>query len=265
MAFNFQSYERNTQQPTVTAQPLQDCLAKTRLGVDGSISKGCTVEAHLQAVCYVLRELRKCSDNTPRAGLMPPIAEWLSALHDIGKLTPVFQEKIYAALGIKKNFGVSFPLEKENHGLSTQLVLRRRFGARFAQLAAAHHGYGLLSTTFYTDKAEWLGGPEWEKLRDTTIDALESALALPTFDPNQLVDRTIPAILGAVILADWLGSSMEIPYGVQPTQEWAAKTVADAGFSPCRVKPNLRFEDIFPFSPNALQQRVLHNVLPGAC
>ncbi|MDQ0288266.1 CRISPR-associated helicase Cas3' [Oligosphaera ethanolica] len=265
MAFNFQSYAQKSQQPPIAVQPLADCLAKTIRRPDGSQHMGCTVEAHLQAVCYVLRELKKSFAHTSLVDFLPPIAEWLAALHDIGKLTPVFQEKIYAALGIKKNFGVSYPFEKENHGLSTQLVLRRRFGDRFSQVAAAHHGFGFLSTTFHSEDSQWLGGAEWDTLRDQMITNLENELALPAFDPDQLDEQTISAVLGAVILADWLGSSMEIPYGVQPTPEWAARTVAEAGFRPCEVRQGLRFEDVFPFSPNALQDRLLREIHPGAC
>lgn len=265
MSFNFNAYSQSSQPSAVTAPPLKECLAKTRLASDGSQVCGCTVEAHLRAVCLVLRELRNVFVGTPVYALLPPVTEWLSALHDIGKMTPVFQQKIYAALKIKKDFGISFPLEKENHGLSTQLVLRQRFGERFAKISAAHHGFGFLSTSYHTEQAEWLGGSEWEKLRKLLIENLERYLDLPAYDAREIVEESISVMLGAVILADWLGSSMDIPHGTEPNERWAAKTVADAGFTPCKIRQNLRFEEIFPFAPNPLQSLMQQEIHPGGC
>lgn len=265
MSFNFNAYSQPSQPAAVTAPPLHECLAKTRLAPDGSQVFGCTVEAHLQAVCLTIRELRNIFAGTPVYALLPPIVEWLSALHDIGKMTPVFQQKIYAALKIKKDFGISFPLEKENHGLSTLLVLRQRFGEQFAKIASAHHGFGFLSPSYHTEQAEWLGGPEWEKLRKRLIENLKYRLGLPDYNAGEIVEENISAMLGAVILADWLGSSMDIPYGIEPNETWAAKTVADAGFKPCDILQNLCFEDIFPFAPNPLQSLLLQEIHPGGC
>lgn len=245
--------------------PLDDCLAKTKIAPDGTKIRGCTVEAHLRAVCYVLRELREHFADTTLYAMLSPVTEWLCALHDIGKMTPVFQKKIYAALKIRKDFGLSFPLENENHGLSTQLILRRSFGERFARVAAAHHGFGFLSTTFHTEQSPWLGGPEWETLRESLIGNLKRELALPDFNPNELDEKIISALIGAVILADWLGSSMDIPYGAQPTPKEAALAVADAGFISFEVRRGLDFADVFPFPPNALQEKLLQEIHPGGC
>lgn len=64
----------------------EECLAKTLKG-----EKGCDVVTHLQLCTLVLRALKECFLQTPKAAVFSEAAEYLAAVHDIGKATPGFQ------------------------------------------------------------------------------------------------------------------------------------------------------------------------------
>ena len=81
---------------------LEDCLAKTEF-VDGNTVKGMTVKEHCVLTGYIAKELYKtiyASNN-----LIPYISQsdFIASLHDIGKISKPFQNKIYGALSEKED------------------------------------------------------------------------------------------------------------------------------------------------------------------
>ncbi len=263
MGFDFSKYEQAAEPEAISAMPLSECLAKTRINSAGEKLAGCTVLAHSLATSLVFRELIKVYEGTARHVLLPPEGEWLCALHDLGKLTPGFQQKIYAAIKIRKDFGSRSSFGKENHALSSQLFLRGQFGEQFARLAGAHHGTGFLSTQFHSESDFGMGGPAWKELRVEFVRQLEKLLPMPPPKNFSVDEETMPVLLGALILADWLSSSMDIAYGDCPDEALLAETVRLSGFAPFRLVKNLSFRDIFPFAPNCLQVALQAKVCAG--
>lgn len=152
---------------------LKECLAKTRQLPDGTC-------------CLVLRELRRHFAGTPLETRIPPVADWLCALHDIGKMTPLFQQKIYAAPGIDRFPSRGLEQVDVDHALCSQILLEDSFGEKFACLAGAHHGIGCRANLLRRSSCDWLGGPGWDAQRLRLIDELKARLNLPPFDAGEI-------------------------------------------------------------------------------
>ena len=69
---------------------------------------------------------------------------------------------------------------------------------------------------------------------------------------------------GLTTVADWIGSGWQFE---NPTDDWRDKiiTAVDAaGFIPPKMKPDLVFSEIFPFSPRQTQIRLIEAAMqPG--
>ncbi len=241
-----------------------ECMAKTRKTPDGTCVPGCSVFVHLLAVCLVLRELRRHFAGTPLEKQLPAVADWLGALHDIGKMTPLFLRKIYAALGIDRFPGRSLDSVKEDHARCSQILLEEQFGEAFARLAGAHHGVGFRLNPYRRNACDWLGGSGWDALRTQLLGELDTELELPPFDAGEITARNEAVLLGATILADWIGSGMDLSPEAVPDSELAASAVRQAGFLPFRVLPGLDFKALFGFPPNSLQSLIAGRIEPGA-
>jgi len=75
--------------------PLDDCAAKTVKLTDGSVTKGVNVRTHCQIVGCVAQELIRRQPQWLHESLFPKGSELVAAAHDLGKISPHFQEKIY--------------------------------------------------------------------------------------------------------------------------------------------------------------------------
>ena len=240
-----------------------ECLAKTCGGGPGS-----DVATHLRLCARVLRELRRTFAGTPREMFLAGAAEYLAALHDVGKITPGFQQKIHGALG--ESLGL-VPMEGSvDHAEFSGWILRQRCGELFAKLAAAHHGlaHELDNPERNNDSAEKCGGSGWSALRWKIIGEVLDSLGLEPLPPvpsqlTEIDEKQAPAICGGVIIADWLSSGIELPLGCDADDGQVRQKVRDAGFAPLEVRKNLSFEEIFGFPPNALQQLCLRRGIPG--
>jgi CRISPR-associated endonuclease/helicase Cas3 len=79
--------------------PLDACLAKTVKLADGNTTKGITVSTHCQIVGHVALELIHRQPQWLQESLYPKGSALVAAAHDLGKVSPNFQEKIYSAAG----------------------------------------------------------------------------------------------------------------------------------------------------------------------
>ncbi len=241
--------------------PLDRMLAKTR-GQD----KRCSVFTHLYSTCMVLRMIRKLWTGYPREEEIPPLADWLAALHDIGKVTVAFQDKIYRAIGQSPwaespSAGIS---DDTNHAKYSQILLKKEFGRIFAGMAGCHHGAVQKLSLGDTEGNEALGGSEWVPLREALIQELKQTLDLPDCDFKNIPREKIDVIVGAVILADWISSGMDLPFGgVLPDETTIRDAVVKAGFTPFQISRHFGFTDIFPFHPNELQKTAFSAITPG--
>lgn len=78
--------------------PLDQCLAKSRKTGEGIVLPGRLVLSHCQIVGEVARAMMMRMPGWLQAALFPRGAELIAAAHDIGKVSPTFQKKIYCAL-----------------------------------------------------------------------------------------------------------------------------------------------------------------------
>ena len=84
------------------ALPLSDCLAKTYTDDTDNKLAGRSVFSHCQIVGEIAREIIARLPNWLRHELFSNGMELIAAAHDIGKISPKFQKKIYHALGLDK-------------------------------------------------------------------------------------------------------------------------------------------------------------------
>lgn len=78
--------------------PDLECIAKTNLLPDGRLIQGSDVFTHCKIVGLVAQELIRRLPEWLRRALFPEGSELVAAVHDIGKISPGFQEKIYRAM-----------------------------------------------------------------------------------------------------------------------------------------------------------------------
>ena len=77
------------------ALELDDCLAKTYKSISGEKLAGRKVLNHIHIVGEVARELLNRMPDWLVTELFPNGSELIAAAHDIGKVSPSFQEKLY--------------------------------------------------------------------------------------------------------------------------------------------------------------------------
>lgn len=247
------------------------CWAKTlpdgrRPGIivrDHCLNVGCVAEALLALLPPQLR------------ALLPPdnATATLAALHDVGKVSPGFQQKCDAWLA---ELGLTATAKKENwailethHGKVTALALREHFRAkwgddrweRVAHCIGAHHGslFGkLFAKPPKKDPTVWAA-----TARHELIAELQRLLGdLPT-KPAKLPESALWCLAGLVTVADWIGSDERFfspcasaqPRALEAARADAQRAVASIGWGASRVRPNLRFTDLFGEDPFDLQVR----------
>lgn len=254
------------QSPSIPLLPETEWIAKTRTVYhDGEAEreKGCTLYTHLWTTCMILRILKGIWREFPRGELISPEAERLAADHDIGKATPFFLSKIYRSINILfpwNNIVTDIP---GGHAECSQRILLHT-GAAFAKLAGAHHGSPPQDLRLQSGSMEHiLGNKEWENSRCNFLKKLHEDLNLG--DVGNIPKDREAITLGAVILADWLSSSMDLPADtLLPDQKSIRKVIENAGLLPVSWKTKLPFHEIFGFSPNPLQKACAGIAHPGS-
>jgi CRISPR-associated endonuclease/helicase Cas3 len=244
--------------------PLEKCLAKTVTECSGAIGPGNTVLTHTTHVGLVARELVQRLPQWLREYLYPEGCELVAACHDVGKVSPTFQRKIYAAL--------------TNHPLPTVLqttdaTLERGWGGhagcsqfaleaivadrRIALVAGQHHGSSPGKRLHANDAV--LGGSQWQQQREELIRALKSALGCDW--PTIKNDAQALALAGLTTIADWIGSG---EYFTKVSDNEISATVEtavnSAGFIPPQLQPDLTFADLFGFAPHTIQSQFYEQV-----
>ena len=118
------------------------CLAKTRKTENG-IEKGCDLFTHLVSTARIIEALDSLYKKTPRESLFQSQGKslhWLAALHDLGKATPSFQNKIYKAIDTHFKLGSGeYFYSDMSHASFSRLLLKGK-DELFSKLAGAHHG-----------------------------------------------------------------------------------------------------------------------------
>lgn len=249
--------------------PYEQCWAKTTENgnpgvsvLDHCLNVGCVAEALLALLPSQLHEL------------IPPGAATLAALHDIGKVSPGFQQKWpewldkhqLAAIAKAQNWALC----ETHHGKVTAFALWEHFRAkwgddrwdRVAHCVGAHHGslFGkLFAKPPKKDPTDW-ASPARRQLF-TELERLLGELPGP---PSELPEPALWCLAGLISVADWIGSNERFfgppandqQRGHKEAQGDAKRAVADIGWGANRVRPGLTFADLFGFErPSDIQSR----------
>lgn len=239
-------------------------IAKTILGPDGQQQKGRDVLTHCKIVGLVARELISRQPRWLIDALFPPGSELVAAAHDIGKISPGFQEKIYRALG--KPLGLVSPeLDRAigGHAAVSQAAVSDA-GRYIPEIVGRHHGVSSSEKGLPND--DKLGGKTWQEERSKIIAELKSIFK--TDWPAVPTDILADVLAGLTTVSDWIGSG-QIFSSSDTTDSSLLKIVSEAldlaGFVQPKIRRGLTFEKIFPpYSPHPIQRQIIEAVkMPG--
>ena len=201
---------------------------------------------------------------------------FFSSSHDIGKVSPGFQNKRPDLCKPLQDDGYVFSSQDETrHGvvcLETLPELLEEFGCdfdvacSFSAVLAAHHG------VFVESVITECGSGKWSEARRATLAVLAGQFGIT--DLSGLKSPSVPALLflaGLVSVADWIGSATEhFPYAEDPVPDMA-RYVEDRTRRAGETVRKLRFElaeqtertfhELFSFdAPNPCQAATLEAV-----
>jgi CRISPR-associated endonuclease/helicase Cas3 len=247
---------------------IDDCLAKSYKDGNGNVIAGRKIFNHCQIVGSIATELTKRLPKWVSDNLFPKGCELIVALHDLGKISPTFQKKIYSSLSEKsaileilKNIDFSIESSWGGHAGISEKTLSDIINNKYIpKIVGQHHGYTPPSG-FGTSTAEYFGGKEWNDLRVDFINSLKNYFN--TDFPDIKTHLQSRVIAGLTTVSDWIGSGY---YFDNNDQDWQSKIVTavdNSGFVKPIIINNLSFEDIFGFLPNKTQStltdKVKHN------
>jgi CRISPR-associated endonuclease/helicase Cas3 len=250
---------------TSPSLPLINCLAKTYVADTGEKKAGRQVLNHCQIVGKVACELLKRLPDWLVADLFPNGVELIAAAHDIGKVSPTFQAKIYAGTDAYKNnlpsvlksFNPEIERQWGGHaGVSQAAAKHVKAGKFIPEILGQHHGYSPNVTNLATDDV--FGGKLWQQRREELLAELK--IALQTDFPTVRNELQARVLAGFTSVSDWIGSGSLFDI---PEEEWQPKikqAVDAAGFVRPTLKQNLSFADIFAWQPRDTQQRFIEQV-----
>ena len=252
------------------AMSLSDCLAKTYTKGDVAVA-GRTVFDHCCIVGEVARQMLSRLPEWLRAKLFPVGSELVAAAHDIGKVSPCFQEKIYRGIkgyqanSISELVGITPELEKlwgYHGGVSQAAAQAMEAGAFIPEIVGQHHGYSpLLSGR--TANNDCFGGPLWQQQREKLVTALKDALECDWPMVDNLTQAKV--LSGLTTVSDWIGSSSWFEDPERPWISSIGQALDAAGFICPEFKAGLTFSEVFPsYSPHKAQQKLIEQVTqPG--
>jgi CRISPR-associated endonuclease/helicase Cas3 len=242
---------------------------------DHCLNVGCVAEALHDALPLTLKNL------------LPRGAVTLAALHDVGKVSPGFQQKCRAWM---ENYNFPPQPAETDHAKISQWFLQQWFSAearkmkRWLMAVGAHHGQskgpwikdsrgGGIALNGTTGESGWQEARE-QLANDVAIlfGVLSPANLLPGQKPAD--DAVLAMFAGLVAVADWIGSderffspaAAKSPLPTQERRQLAANAVAAIGFDSALRIRSVGFAELFhPLpSPNQLQALAAeHCAQPG--
>ena len=233
-------------------------LAKTIKISETCNVAGISVEAHaliVGSVCKALADLyppSMRSDLFPKAGI-----ELLASAHDIGKISPCFQEKLYSAIGEPHGLGnPALDTIIGGHAAVSQATLKNS-GESVAKIAGRHHGSSPAKDLNATD--EVCGGEIWEEQRQLLLSRLK--VKFGEIWPEVKSQEVFDFLSGLTTVSDWIGSGSIFDGKEDNWKELVPQAIQDAGFERVHVRKGLTFSQIFPFKPNEVQQAFINEAI----
>ena len=239
--------------PILPTMPFEKCLAKSIDTGDGSRIPGSTVAEHCLDAGFVARELISRIRPRLRKRLYPEGCELIAALHDIGKVSPGFQAKIFSACDLDAGLGVGADFDRlAGYHVSVGAAALSAAGPFIADIVGRHHGS---SPEFLAGReAEIYGGPSWQAERERLRSFLEERMGacLPGITNEAMAD----AVSGLVTVSDWIASGEARSDGSISEADRASGALDRAGLVVPSVRAGLSFRHIFDFDANRVQLAV---------
>ncbi len=212
---------------------------------------------HCHIVGEVARELIARQPEWLLSALFPSGSELIAAAHDVGKVCPTFQKKLYTAIAQPlPGFENVNPDQETNWGghSTVSQVATEGVGRYIPQILGRHHGSN--SDLGGRDSlSDVFGGPDWQERREELLEALKSKLGS---DWPTVRDETQAAVLsGLTTVADWIGSGSSFE---QPTPNWGplvSQSLDCAGFVRPQIRQGLSFYETFNFALRPMQSLLI--------
>ena len=226
--------------------------------------------------------------------ITPNLVGFLGYVHDIGKITPAFQEKAARPVNLELDNllsrhlianhlnlpKLSFP-EKTPHNLAGEVFLEKNhtLNLYFGALIGAHHGQPetkhevQMQSLIYSEN---YGGDVWQKLR---LEALNYSLAklnaneIKTLKEVKLTQQQAILLTGLIIMADWLASNEHYFPLIKLTQNFnnldmnqrfktgISKWTKEDQWLPHNIKNfTSYFKQHFDFVPHPVQTQMLTDI-----
>jgi CRISPR-associated endonuclease/helicase Cas3 len=242
----------------------EECPAKTFYANNGVINIGRGVYEHCIIVGSVAKEIaiRKLIHA-------PNGFEILSSLHDIGKVSPYFYEKLRRASpesGLQAFANVDPRLETKWGGhAGVGMIAAKALGVKGygAAIIGQHHGSYPQGCAGLTSEAEVFGGAEWQRERGALVKAIRAHFA--GHEPDIFDYSQSRLLAGLTTVADWIGSGEAFEDPSVPWHDKIKPAVDRAGLMIPKVHKTLSFQDVFGFDPNAMQREFIDQVsAPGS-
>lgn len=247
----------------ITPLALAQCLAKSRKTADGQVLAGRLVLSHCQVVGEVARAMIARMPDWLRLALFPEGAELIAAAHDIGKVSPTFQHKIYCAL-TTADTSVLTMLKEHNPdtekawgghaGVSQATVAALMAGKFIPEILGQHHGFSP-NLSLYQASSGVFGGDAWNQQRLELLAQLKQALAcdFPVV-PTPLQARVLA---GLTTVSDWIGSGSLFDDAENDSPAKIEQALNAAGYIQPQIKQGLSFFDVFGFAPKDTQIKLI--------
>lgn len=237
-------------QHATAAISYENCPAKTRRLNDGRVVQGRSVLSHCQIVGEIARALIARYPEPMRSRLFPAGSEMAAACHDIGKVSPTFAAKLFAACDVNdKRLSALSAVNPEletlwgGHAGVSQATAESLQAPRYVpEILGQHHGFNPALNGRRGD-ADVFGGLLWFDERKKLVDKLKADLVAdwPAF--NSVAQARVVA--GLTSVADWIGSG---EFFENPDQAWQpviAAALNNAGFIKPVIRQGLSFADVF--------------------
>lgn len=244
---------------------LANCLAKTC----NEDQPGCGVLTHLVYVGKIAEALWGRLAPDAQSLLPRDVVVLLAALHDVGKISPGFQAKIWQNIAEERRVDeVRRFLETTGEGAERQhtkigySALKKSFG-KWAEAVGMHHGELC---------AQESGAVGWQGLRDEAIGKITEIFGPIPINIAKPTREQVELAAGFIVVADWLGSDEnflidgKVP-DATTAERRALEILDDIGWIVPKPLENKTFGDLFSdamndgrsFEPNEMQQ-AFHDV-----
>lgn len=237
------------------------CFAKTRVNSEGTTERGIDVFTHCKIVGHIAKALVNLFPSAISKDLFASEADLIASVHDVGKISPTFQEKIRRAIdnyipNSEKALENINPEIERNWGghAGTSLASLQKIHRQIAEIAGRHHGFTPPGSITANDSC--IGGIPWQNSRIELINKLKKEFQSEF--PEKLSRYQLDVLSGLTTVADWIGSGSFFEHiNSNNWNDKILKSIDNAGFIQPSFKKSLSFQDIFGFTPRPSQTKLI--------